>query len=181
MVAEADLIAVITEAGKVLEFGVVTEQFRGECQAQRPGHLRGGWRQWGGNLFPVDQVKPFSVFVYDGSGEMGIHFPARAVGLVGSIRVGIYLGEEFFHGGLPGGKSDGLVAVIAREKVARLEKLGCSHLGHLLAIAENAKLGLAGKHFLATQQAGFPAFTANPVVLKHFLAKSVERQFAGFR
>src|SRR5690349_5178120 len=105
---------------------------------------------------------------------MAIHLPSGAEGFVFEAGVGIQLGKELLNCCQSACKHKGLVAVVARTEITGLEKFSHSHLCYFLAIAENAKLGFAGQHFLSSQQAGLPA-DANPaVVCQNFIPETVK-------
>ena len=161
---------------QVLQGGHMPEQLGGEGQSQRARHVTGRRGHAGGNIFLIGNIHPFPVGSYIRRGEMRVHLPPGAVGIVGRIRIGIQLGEEFGEGCLPRGKSEGLIPVIARKEVTRLEKLGGGYLGHFFTVAKNAEFGFAGKYLLAAEQAGFPAFASYAVVLQHFFPEPVERK-----
>src|SRR6185295_7871493 len=107
---------------------------------------------------------------------MGIHIPARAMGVILNIRICIQLGEKFLDRRRTQGKTQGLVPVITSIKITRSEKFCNGDLGHFLAVPENAEFSLACQYFLAAEQTGFPAFTNQPVVLQYLLAEQVKRE-----
>ncbi|SRR5260221_6233145 len=90
-----------------------------------------------------------------------------------AVGMGIELGEVFVEGGRADGEHEGLVAVVAGPPVAAAEGAGHGQLRHLLAVAEDAELGLAGQHFLAADEAHLPAAEGNPVVLENALTREL--------
>ncbi|MCU0320707.1 MAG: hypothetical protein MUE88_11640 [Flavobacteriales bacterium] len=121
------------------------------------------------------QVLPFALVVEAPGGEVAVHAAASAAGIRVHVGVGVELREPLLHGELADGEHEGHVAVIATAPIAIAELLGHGHLGQFLAIAEDAELGFAGEHFLATQQTGLAALGHNAVVAEDLLADLLQR------
>src|SRR5713226_4953048 len=129
----------------------------------------------GREIFQVNEIQELPILPNKRGRRMRIHIPARAVWIIFNIRVSIKLGEKFFDGGCAQCKSQGLVAVITRIKITGSEKFCNRYLRYFLAISKNAEFCFTRKYFFAAQQAGFTAFTNQPVVFQHFLAEKIER------
>src|SRR6185436_16899911 len=67
------------------------------------------------------------------------------------------------------GEPQSLVAIVTRSPVALAKGLGQRHLGQLLAVAENAELGLAAQHLTAADQADLPASIDDSIVADDLL------------
>ena len=136
---------------------VLPEVLAGLRQSEQAGHLAGGGADVRAAVVLGGEVLPFTVLIQAARGEVAVHLPAGAGGFLVQVGVGVELGEPLLHGELADGEHEGHVAVVAAAPVAMAELLGQGHLGQLLAITEDAELGLAGQHLLAAQQAGLPA------------------------
>jgi hypothetical protein len=157
--------------------GYVAERLGGKGQPQAADHLPGSGCYVGRNIFTVDQVEPGTVLINKWCGKMGVHLAAGAEGLPFRIRVGVQLGKELLNRGEAGGEHKGLVAVISRPEISGLEELGHGHLGHFLAIAENAEFGLACQDLFPAQEAGFPADAYVVIIKEHLIPEAVKREF----
>src|SRR4029078_13289838 len=99
---------------------------------------------------------------------MRTHLTATAKWFFFKARLGIKLCKKLLYRCQASCKTEGLVAVIPRAKIAWLEKLGHCYMGYFFTTAEDAKLGFTGEQFLASEQAGFPTDTGPTVVTEHF-------------
>ena len=104
---------------------------------------------------------------------MGGHRAAGGAGLALEIGVGVELGEELLHGEQAEGHHEGLVTVVAGAEVAGAEGPRQGDLGDLLAVAEDAELGLAGEHLPPADQARLPALESDAVVAEDALLREL--------
>src|SRR5690606_36084242 len=81
----------------------------------------------------------------------------------------VELGKILLHGHVADGKRECLIAIVPCAPVSLSENFCHGKLGHLLAIAEDAKLGLSHEDLFPAQEAGFPAFNGESKVGQDFL------------
>ncbi len=168
--AEGDLVAAVGKARQVPEAVELAVEARGVGEAHEAGHLGAGGRGVGRAVEDRGEVAPGAVGLEGPGGEVGVHLASGRGRIV--LGVGVELGEEALEGRHAGGEHEGLVAVVAGAEVPRAKGLGHRQLGHLLAVAEDAELGLAGEHFLASDERRLAALVAESVVAENlFLAE----------
>src|SRR5687767_10826443 len=105
---------------------------------------------------------------------MGNHLSAGAVRIIFLIRIGIKLREELFNSRLSDRKLKSLITIIAASKIPFLEEFCHCHLGHFLAVAKDPKFCLAGEHFFAPKQAGFPTKGGGIEIVKDLITETFE-------
>ena len=88
---------------------------------------------------------------------MTVHLAACAAGFTFNVGVCVEGGKKLLRTEGPDGHHKGLVAVVSASKVSVAENPGPSELGELLAVAKNAKFGLARQDLLAAQKRAFSA------------------------
>ncbi len=161
--AEGDLVAAVAPAPGA-QGGHPAVELRGEREPDQARHLRRRRREVGRGIHPVELGAPPAVGVQQPRGVMPGHVPPAEPGLGFGVGVGVELRKELLRGHPPQGEHQGLVAVIAGAEVARAEGVGQGHLGHFLAVAEDAELGLAGEDLLAGDDAEEAAEPGGAVV-----------------
>jgi hypothetical protein len=168
--AESDFVALVGKVCLSVQSGAVAEHLARLCQAQQARHLASGGAHVRAGIGLGHQVLPVAIIVQAAGREVAVHAAAGAARVGVHIGVGVQLREPLLHGELADGEHEGHVAVVATAPIAIAELFGHGHLGQFLAIAEDAELGFAGKHLLATQQAGFAAFVHDAVIAEYLLA-----------
>ena len=98
--------------------------------------------------------------------KVSVHLPACAAGFALNIGVCVEGGKKLLRAEGPYGHHKGLVAVVSASKVSVAKNPGPCELGELLAVAKNAKFGLARQNLLAAQKRAFSAQDSESVVAK---------------
>src|SRR5450432_1776619 len=105
---------------------------------------------------------------------MCIHIPAGTMRIVFNIGICIELGKKLFDGRSAQRKPQRLVSIITGIKITGSEKFRNRNLGNFLTVPENSEFSFAGEYFLTAKQAGFTAFTNQPVIFQYLLAEKIE-------
>ncbi len=171
---EDDLLAIFRELGEAGQLVYLAIELGGIGQANGARHLRGGRRDIRGRVGLGGQVLPVALLVQAAGAEMGVHHPPGGSRIGGGVGMSVKLGEKLLQGGHPSGQGQGLVAVIARAPIAGLESVGHGDLRQLLAVAEDAELGLAAHHFTAADQAGLAAAVNQAVIVDDLLGGDLQ-------
>ena len=155
--AESDLIAALREA-LGLESGLLQRLAKGAVmlarmgQAQQTWHLARSGGQVNRTVRLLGVVEEVAIRSHQSRAEMAVHLTACRHGLAGGVGVGVQLGEILLDRQQAGGHHQRLIPVVSAAEVARLELAGEGQLSHLLAISEDAELGLAGQDLLPAEQ-----------------------------
>ena len=142
-------------------------------QAQKARHLARGRRQVNGTVGLLGVVQEMAIRSHRGRAEMAVHLTARRHGLTGGVSVGVELGEILLDGQQAGSHHQRLVPVVSTAEVAGPKLAGEGQLGHLLAVSEDAELGLAGQDLLPAEQRGFTADAGQSVIMEGHLAEVI--------
>jgi len=168
--AEGHLVAMVREPGGRRQLGQLAVQAGGVGEPGQARHLRGHRRQVGGGVDQLDEVAKAAVGVDQAGREVGVHRPPAGARLEPDVGIGVELGEELLDGEQAEREHHGLIAVVAGAEVALAQHLRQRQVRHLLAVAEDAELGLAGEHLAAADQARLAALAGDAVIVERLLA-----------
>ena len=159
-----DLVAVVGEWIGLRHFAIHHRRVR---QPDRAGHLRARRRDIRGDVVHLSLVAPRAVGVDEARAVVTVHRASARDGLGFEVGVGVELGEPLLDVDHAEHEHPGLVAVVARAPVAFTEGARNGEVGEFLAVAKDAKLGLAAEDFAASDEGGLAGGIGEAVVFEN--------------